>query len=294
MIKPMDPIGKGNGTSSVSGIQDLKLTATLNLGCLTPWTLVVIVWFFNLVACAAEAADLQQSPINTERPSFSNSGQTVGRSVVQIESGAGRQSGLGAGGDHETIVQTPVLLRVGVLPRAELRLGTDGYTWQTTGSRRVEGWGDSRAGLKWQLLDQNGKIPALGSITDVALPTGAPRIRGRGARPVWELPLDWKMADVSCTLMPGVVYDSTDGGARYAAPLTSFYVDYSWTSRFQTFVEEAGQQFAAPAFGGNVITTDLGATYLLTPNTQIDGAIWWGMNRDSPDAFYTAGLSLRL
>lgn len=144
------------------------------------------------------------------------------------------------------------------------------------------------------ILAKQGNRPAGGAIVDILLPTGAQNVRGYGVRPIIELPMDWAIGPkTSCTLMPGIIYNSTDAKDRYWGPLASFLVTYSWTAQFGTFAEAAGQQFAAPRFGGNIITANAGATYLLTPNVQIDGSIWWGLNHDSPDAFYTAGLSFR-
>ena len=93
--------------------------------------------------------------------------------------------------------------------------------------------------------------------------------------------------------MPGILYNTTDNGDRYAAPLASAVMNYSWSKKFQSFVEWVGQQFAEPRNGGSIVTVDAGATFLVSPHIQIDGAIGWGLNHFSPNAYATVGLSYR-
>jgi Putative MetA-pathway of phenol degradation len=265
----------------------VKKTRRLSWLCLT--------FFASAEALSANPpAASQAEAINTDRPSFSNSSVTVPKDVFQIESGWIQQAAQNVSGTRMQLTQTPVLLRFGFMDHLEARLGTDGYTWQKTGSDRTEGLGDSSLGFKWHHKDQRGAAPAIASLMTVVFPSGNREIRGRGVRPVYELPLDWTLSPaLSFTVMPGVAWNATDAGRHYAAPLTSALANYGWTAKFQTFVEWAGQQFAEPRLGGTVLTADGGATYLLTRNIQIDGAIGWGLNRFSPNVFSTAGLSLR-
>jgi hypothetical protein len=235
-----------------------------------------------------------QDTIATDRPSFSNSSITVPKHGFQIESGWLRQTAQDSDGTRTTLTQTPVLLRIGFSDHVEARLGTDGYTWQKTNHEETQGMGDESLGIKWHQRDQAGEIPAIGSLVTVVFPSGNSEIRGRGARPSYTLPLDWTLSPVlSLTLMPGIIYNTIDSGQHYVAPLTSIVANYSWTPKFQTFAEWAGQQFAAPQWGGSILTADTGVTYLLTKAIQVDGALGWGLNHFSPTFYSTAGLSFR-
>ncbi len=257
-------------------------------------SLVLVILLHCCCAFAAHSTP-ERLPLNTERPCFADSSLTVGKSVLLIESGWSRESGMDSSGSPQTVTQTPLLVREGVSDHQEIRLGTEGYVWQQRDLDRAEGWGDLLLGVKWHHVDQKGARPAVGSILDILLPTGAKSIRGHGARPALKLSLDWDLSNrLSSTFMSGIAYNSTESGERYAAPLANLLFSYRWTSRLQTFIEEAGLQFAAPRFGGNVLLTNVGAVYLLTPDLQLDGAIAWGHNHFSPNVFYTAGFSFRI
>ncbi|QTQ34618.1 Uncharacterized protein ToN1_04470 [Aromatoleum petrolei] len=57
------------------------------------------------------------------------------------------------------------------------------------------------------------------------------------------------------------------------------------------FVEPAGRSLTKSAYGGNVVTLDLGAAYYIDIGTQIDAAVHLGANDNTPDHACTIGLS---
>jgi hypothetical protein len=143
-------------------------------------------------------------------------------------------------------------------------------------------------------LDQAGLNPAVASVFSVALPTGAPAIRRLGIRPGLQVPLDWQLPkECSLTAMPGITYDTTEDNKRFWDPVFGIVAGHSWTPNFQMFVEWAGQQFAPVEDGGVVQTLNSGATWQFLPDWQLDGSLWYGLNRNSPVEFITLGLSTR-
>jgi hypothetical protein len=50
---------------------------------------------------------------------------------------------------------------------------------------------------------------------------------------------------------------------------------------------------AATRYGGVIASVNTGLAYRLNPNWQVDGALEWGANRNSPNFLWTLGLSAR-
>ena len=105
--------------------------------------------------------------------------------------------------------------------------------------------------------------------------------------------MDWSLRDWAVTLMPGVAYNRPTAAQGFPSGLVSFVANHAWTARFQSFVEWAAQQVAQGKDGGTVQTLDFGATYGLASNVQLDGAVFWGLNRQSPVSYETLGVSVR-
>jgi hypothetical protein len=69
-------------------------------------------------------------------------------------------------GSQDTHDARVLLLRAGLNPRLELRIGWDGYMWNGE-----EGVLNSRTGFKLDALDQSGIIPELAMIPEALVPT---------------------------------------------------------------------------------------------------------------------------
>jgi hypothetical protein len=243
--------------------------------------------FFNL---SAQGTDL----ISIDRPSFCNSTFIVAPGSLQAESGVSRQKSQDRSGTKTWLTQTPVLVRAGVGPRFEGRLNWNGYQWIQENNDRLEGAGDLSAGFKWRHRDAAGRWPAAASVLSLTFPSGAPSVRTLGFRPGWQLPLDWALPGNSgLTLMPAVTYDTSDEGRRFWSGAFGALLSHSWTARIQTFVEYAGQQFAEAKDGGIVETADLGTSWAFLPDWAVDGAVYLGLNHNSPVQYYTLGISTR-
>jgi hypothetical protein len=232
--------------------------------------------------------------INTDRPNFANSTSIVEPGSLQWESGVSRQESQDANGTKTWLTQTPLLLRAGWLPNLEGRFGWDGYEWSRVGNDAADGAGDLNLGVKWKHRQQTGAMPAIASLLSIAIPSGARNVRHVGYRPGWQLPLDWSLpADFTWTVMPGITYDTTDENKRFWDPVLGTVLNYGWTPRLQTFVEWADQQWAPVVDGGVIQTFDFGATWQILRDLQLDGAVWYGLNRNSPVMYWTVGLSTR-
>ena len=251
------------------------------------------------LATAMFPAHAQKDPISTDRPDFVESAKTVGEGRWQIETSVAYERDSNAGVKTTTFT-TPSLLRYGFAPTWELRVESDGHTRQktrdsvasTTTSER--GASQTSVGLKWHTHDGDDTLPAIAWLLHADLETGSRAFRGQGVRPSLRTVFEWELPpDFSVGLMPGVIYDTTETHRRHAAGILAVVLGKSWTERFRTFVEISGQRIASSRDGGSTVTYDAGAAYLLSNDVQLDTAISWGANRNTPDFFWTVGLSVR-
>jgi hypothetical protein len=250
-----------------------------------------------LAAQQARAAD----SITTDRPDFVESSDVVGRGQVQVETGLGFERNE-ADGLRTRTRSTPTLLRLGFRDDMEFRVETDGLLRTrtqdlSTGLAQTErGMADTSIGIKWrtQQGDEARGTPGMAWLAHVDLDTGSTAFRGQGLRPSLRFVAEWDLPnDMSIGVMPGVVADQADDGSRFAAGLFAVTLGKGWSPAWHTFVEIAGQQLASRAHGGNVVSVDVGATYLVNDSLQLDIAASRGLTRETPDFQWGAGVSFR-
>lgn len=251
-----------------------------------------------LAACIAALPALAAedvAPIGPDRPDFVDSSDVVGRGRVQLEFGlAGERTKLG--GQTLRGNATPLQLRIGVGDDWELRLASDGRLGARTGPARERGWGDLSVGLKWHQQDGDAQTlwPGLGWVVRADLDTGSRAFRGQGTRPAVNFVAEWEFAGgYSLGVMPGLYVERNDEGRRYTGAVLAAVVGKSLNERTQVFAEVAGQQLAPARHGGKVVTFDVGATYRVTDDLQVDAALSRGLTRQSPDVLWTVGASVR-
>lgn len=253
-----------------------------------------------ILACSAQLAHADDGDaISPDRPNVAASSQVVGDGRVQLEIGANwdRQRSDDA---HIRTLSTPALLRFGLGDTTELRVETDGRSIEhdvdpATGARTTSaGWNATSLGFKWHFADGVGAHPALGLIGRVALPTGSSALRGKGVLPQvelaaeWDLPQDWSLA-----VTPGVGRDWDDDGVRYSYAILAASLGKKFTEHVQGFFEVAAPQIASASHGGKQLQVDVGLSWLLNRNCQLDAMVVRGLNRNTPDLSLAFGLSVR-
>jgi hypothetical protein len=62
---------------------------------------------------------------------------------------------------------------------------------------------------------------------------------------------------------------------------------------WDAFVEIAAQQLAAVRFGGSLVTFDTGIARRLTPDLQLDAALYVGLTQETPALSWGLGASYR-
>ena len=144
-----------------------------------------------LTACATArtAPPAGLGPIVTDRPDFTESAEVVAPGHAQLEGGY-TVSGEGAAHAHSL---GELLLRVGVVPRTELRL-TSGYAVATASGDAEHGLEDASVGAKLSLLaSPRGALPAFSLIAATTVPSGATAFRATHATPELKAVLAWEL-----------------------------------------------------------------------------------------------------
>lgn len=237
----------------------------------------------------------EDEPISTDRPDFVESSDTVGASHVQLETSVAWER-TRAAGVATTTWTTPTLLRIGVGSQWELRVETDGWQHAHDGfdGSNATGFSDLALGVKYHIAMAGPAGASMAWLVHADMPSGARAVRGHGVRPSLRLSAEWDLPhDNGIGVMPGVVHDTDDQGRRFDAGILAVTFGHAWSSRLRTFVEVAGEQFASRKHGGNEVTFDTGATWLVGHDTQVDVAGSFGLSEAAPDEALTIGWSHR-
>ena len=254
------------------------------------------------IACMAHPLAVHAADsISTDRPDFVESSDVVGTGRVQIETGFSSERDKSNGLKTRTST-TPTLLRIGLGETLEFRAETDGITRARTQdlalgtSTSVHGYSDVSLGMKWHMQDGNEEkgTPGIAWLAHLDIDSGSTAFRGQGLRPSLRMSAEWDLPhDFSIGVMPGFVLDRNEDGKRFVSGIFAVTVGKAWSPVWRTYVELAGQQLASKRNGGSIVTFDTGATYLVNDSVQLDIGLSRGLNDDTPDFQWGAGLSIR-
>lgn len=221
-----------------------------------------------------------QDAMSTDRPDFTESALTVGQGTLQLEAGLTRQSA----GDTYFLTTGEGLIRYGLRPRFELRVGLPSYL---SSDVIDNGLSDLRLGFKWNMANLDNGIRA-GLIAGVTLPTGdlGAEDPNPGIILVASKPLTERLSmatQVSSTLfkMADEWQNLWMATAVIGAPINN---------TLGAFVEikmEKNQDMDARY----VLHT--GLLYTVSDDFQLDLHVGTGMNDSSGDAFIGLGFAFR-
>ena len=250
-----------------------------------------------LLPCAFVHA--QDASIVTDRPDFVESSDVVGLGRFQVETGLTSDRHAQDGATVRTLT-TPALFRYGIGETIELRLETDGYTYERTRdtaaatSATARGWSDLSFGVKWHVLEGKDSTPGVAWLLHVDTATGSKAFRGAGLRPSVRAAIEWDLPeDFTLGVMPGVYVDRNDDGKRFAGAILAATFGKVWSPRWHSFLEIAGQQLASKRNGGSVVTLDAGLAFVATPTLQFDIEASRGLSDAAPDLESGIGVSVK-
>lgn len=255
-----------------------------------PAATIPVAFAICLAVPSSRAADPAGStlddPLIGDRPDFTESAVTVSPGRVQVEAGVT----YGEADRDQVLEMGEVLVRVGLHPRLELRIGLNSYAKVDSGRREFSGLVDSSLGAKIALGKAGGWTRAV--LVATSLPTGSREFGEPDLQPEAVFAADRDLSEsVSLGTNFGYTYASTDG-RRVGEALGSAVLGVAATERVGAFFEVFG---IVPLASGEPETyfVDAGLTRSLSPGFQIDFRVGAGLNSSADDFFTGAGLTWR-
>lgn len=231
-------------------------------------------------------------PLITDRPDATESSETVGKGVFQLE----------AGYTFASLERTDVhsvgefLLRLGVLhENVELRLGFNSYSL-VRGDFDANGLQNFGIGAKIRLLSGGGVgnlRPTIAVLVATTLPTGNEAIEARTARPEARLAAAWDLSD-RVSLGTNIIWSSVkedDLDERHDVLGLTLAMGYGLSDRWGAYLEYFGAYPPGERDSENYLNG--GVTYLINNDLQLDGRVGYGLNGRDDDFFVGFGTAVR-
>jgi hypothetical protein len=234
-------------------------------------------------------------PLVTDRPDFTEASSTVGRGVLQIESGY-TYSFDDDGVDETTSHSYPeTLWKLGVLADwLELRFAYN-YADEDVSGVTATGSEDLYLGTKLSLTGQAGILPQTAIILQMTVPTGDDSFSAEEVLPGVNYLYSWTINDFISTAGSTQANRAIEAlpGTAYAEFAQSWTVGYSLTDRLGAFTEWFVLVPHSAEDARNEHYLDGGFTFLITDNVQWDIRAGMGLDEDADDFFAGSGLSIR-
>jgi hypothetical protein len=247
------------------------------LPCLLAATLAV-------VAAAEEAP-----PLVTDRPTQTYSALTVPPAMIQNELGFthGRVDGATADALGEWSV------RWGVARDLELNVLLGSFVWQDApGAGSVDGWTDSRLGLKWTSQHGDGPRPTAALLLGTSLPTGGEAYREDTLQPEAVIVMEWALGG-RFALGSNVGYGwASQDLERFHRWWGSLVLSADLGGGVAAFAEGFGYRREEPG-GASTGYLDAGLTWGLSPSLQLDARAGLGRNGRDEEWFVGVGAAWR-
>jgi hypothetical protein len=224
-----------------------------------------------------------------DRPDFTESAVTITPGRVQIEAGLTRTSE----GDVESTEVGEVLLRIGLLPALEARVGLGSWARIDAPAGDVDGLTDLDLGAKLALLEGAGARPTVAVIGAVSLPTGAEGVGSEEAEPVAILAAEWELTE-AVGMGTNLGWSRPAGGeGRFDRAWISAALGVSLDDRWGWFLE--GYGFGQEKDGGDATGhADTGVTYRVHDDLQLDARVGKSFRGEADDWFAGLGVVLRI
>ncbi len=242
--------------------------------------------------------------MNTDRPDKTESPYTVDAGHFQIEMDVlnysfDRYNGLPNNTRVESISIAPINLKVGLRDNVDFQLVLPTYNSMrtrdnVTGVTRQRGFGDVVSRLKINLWGNNGSSTALALMPYVKLPTNQDHLGNSSVEGGLIIPLAVELpGGFGMGLMTQVDFNrDASGRGHHPEFVNSITVSHDLVGNLGGYVEFFSS--VSPERGsGWVGTVDLGLTYALTKNIQLDAGVNIGVTRAADDMNPFLGISFR-
>ncbi len=239
--------------------------------------------------------DLSQ-PLMTDRPDFTEASSTVGRRVLQIESGYTYLFDNDNGTQTITHSYPESLFRYGILADwFELRLAGN-FLNQSSNAIGDSGVDDLYLGIKLGLTPQEGVLPEMAIVPQMRVPSGDENFTSGQVLPGLNWLYGWDVTETISTAGSTQFNRAPDGqtGEAYMLWAQSWTIGYSLTDKLGAYTEwfalfPTSAQTEKPQY-----YFDGGFTYKFTNDLQWDIRGGVGLNEAAADYFVGSGLSIRI
>jgi Putative MetA-pathway of phenol degradation len=231
----------------------------------------------------------------TDRPDFTEASSTVGRRVLQIESGYTYTFNNDGAGQSIAHSYPETLFRYGILTDwLELRVGSNFFNLSNPGFSG-SGAEDLYLGFKIGLTPQEGILPEMALVPQMTVPTGADAVSANRVLPGFNWLYGWEISDLLSLYASSQYNQSVDGGTSeiYAEWAQSATINYSLTEKFGGFTEWFAFFPTSADTEKSQYYFDGGIFYRFTQDVQWDIRSGVGLNDAADDYFVGTGLSLR-
>ena len=258
--------------------------------------------FILAVALAANsaAAAADEQPICADRPGKSTPTCTAPAGHFQLETGLANWSLQKTGGERDTALAIDeTLIRYGLTDHSEIQL--DVIPWQRATSRgagfhdSASGFGDINVIYKHRFTPAHSAVQ-LALYPYVKIPT-AKRSLGNGK---WEggllVPIDYSIpkSPLSLNLTPEIDWVAdADGNGHHAAMVQVASLGWQVSGKLSLSADIWGQWDWDPSGTTRQASADGSVAYLVSNDVQLDAGANFGLNRQTPDVEFYAGVSKR-
>lgn len=243
--------------------------------------------------------------MSTDRPDKTESAYTVDAGHFQIEADIfsyshDRYNPERADTTVESLAIAPINFKVGLLNNLDLQVIVESYVSIRTHDReagtvqRNRGFGDILTRLKWNLWGNDGGTTAFALMPYVKFPSNQDGIGNRAYEGGLIMPLAIALpAGFSMGVMPQVdIIQDSDGSGHHPEFVNTITVSREIIGPLGGYVEffsMVSTESGAPWVG----TVDLGLTYALTDDIQLDAGVNIGVTRSADDVNPFLGISWR-
>jgi hypothetical protein len=234
-------------------------------------------------------------PLVTDRPDFTEASSTVGRGVVQVESGY--TYSFDDDGVDETVSHSypETLWRVGVWADwFELRCAYN-YAHEEVNGGSASGSEDLYLGTKLSLTGQAGILPEMAIVPQMTVPTGDDSFTADEVLPGVNFLYSWEVNDFISTAGSSQFNRTLESlpGTAYTEFAQSWTVGYSLAEKLGAYTEWFVFVPHSADDARNEHYFNSGFTYYITDNVMWDIRAGVGLDDDADDYFVGSGLSLR-
>jgi hypothetical protein len=234
-------------------------------------------------------------PLVTDRPDFTEASSTVGRGVLQIESGYTFSFDDDEGDETRSHSYPETLWKLGVFADwLELRFVYN-YGDEDFNGIIATGSEDLNLGTKLSLTGQAGILPQTAIILQMTIPTGDDSFSADEALPGINYIYSWTINDfvsMAGSTQANRVIEALPETA-YAEFAQSWTFGYSLTEKLGAYTEWFVLVPHSAEHARNEYYFDGGFTYYITDNVMWDIRAGVGLDEDADDFFAGSGLSLR-